>query len=130
LKGFGAADGFGGTEKGLSIATRSGAIVAAPADARVVFSGPYRSYGQLLILSAGGGYHLVMAGMDRMNVAVGQFVLAGEPIGTMGEGSSKTASAIAIGVAQPVLYVEFRKDGAAIDPGPWWAKSDMEKARG
>ena len=130
LKGFGAADGFGGTEKGLSIATRAGAIVAAPSDARVVFSGPYRSYGQLLILSAGGGYHLVLAGMDRMNVAVGQFVLAGEPIGTMGEGSSKTASAIAIGVAQPVLYVEFRKDGAAIDPSPWWAKSDMEKARG
>ena len=48
----------------------------------------------------------------------------------MGDGSAKTAAAIAIGAAQPILYVEFRKDGAAIDPGPWWAKSDKQKVRG
>jgi septal ring factor EnvC (AmiA/AmiB activator) len=130
LKDWGAPDGYGGTEKGDSIATRPGAIVAAPADARVAFAGPYRSYGQLLILNAGGGYHIVLAGMDRINVSVGQFVLAGEPVGAMGDGSARTAAAIAIGAAQPVLYVEFRKDGAAIDPAPWWAKPEMEKARG
>ena len=95
-----------------------------------MFSGPYRSYGQLLILSAGGGYHVVLAGMERINVEVGQFVLAGEPVGIMGDGSARTAAAIAIGAARPVLYVEFRKDGAAIDPGPWWVRSEMEKARG
>lgn len=130
LKSFGAADGYGGTEKGVSLATRAGAVVAAPADGRVVFSGPYRSYGQLLILSTGGGYHVVLAGMERINVEVGQFVLAGEPVGIMGDGSARTAAAIAIGAARPVLYVEFRKDGAAIDPGPWWVRSEMEKARG
>ena len=130
LKSFGAADGYGGTEKGVSLATRAGAVVAAPADGRVVFSGAYRSYGQLLILSAGGGYHVVLAGMERINVEVGQFVLAGEPVGIMGDGSARTAAAIAIGAARPVLYVEFRKDGAAIDPGPWWVRSEMEKARG
>jgi septal ring factor EnvC (AmiA/AmiB activator) len=68
--------------------------------------------------------------MDRTNVEVGQFVLAGEPIASMGDGSAQTAAAIAIGAAQPVLYVEFRKDGATIDPGPWWAKPELEKARG
>jgi len=26
-----------------------------------------------------------------------------------------------MGAARPLLYVEFRKDGESIDPGPWWA---------
>ncbi|MGD1036524.1 MAG: peptidoglycan DD-metalloendopeptidase family protein [Roseiarcus sp.] len=130
LKTFGSADAFGEAEKGVSIASPSGATVSSPVDGSVVFSGPYRSYGQLLIINAGGGYYMVLAGMDRINVSVGQFVLAGEPVAVMGDGSARTAAAAAIGATQPVLYIELRKDGAAIDPGPWWAKSDIEKARG
>ncbi len=130
IKAFGAPDGIGGTEKGLSIGTRPSAPVAAPADGWVAFSGPYRTYGQLLIINAGGGYYIVLAGMERISVEVGQFVLAGEPVATMGDGSVRTASALALGAAQPILYVEFRKDGAAIDPGPWWAKAELEKVRG
>ncbi len=130
IKSYGAPDGFGGTEKGLFIATRPGAVVALPSDGWIAFSGPYRSYGQLLIVNVGGGYYVVLAGMERINVEVGQFVLAGEPVATMGAGAAKTAAAIAIGAAQPILYVEFRKDGAAIDPSPWWAKSDVQKVRG
>ena len=127
-KSFGAADDFGGNEKGLSIAARPGALVASPSDGWIAFSGPYRTYGQLLIINAGDGYYVVLAGMERINVVVGQFVLAGEPVASMGDASGKTAATIAIGAAQPILYVEFRKDGAAIDPGPWWAK--QEKVRG
>ena len=130
VKAFGAPDGFGGVEKGLSLAARPRAVVASPSDGWVAFSGPYRTYGQLLIINAGGGYYVVLAGMDRINVEVGQFVLAGEPIAVMGDGSAKTAAAIAIGASQPILYIEFRKDGTAIDPGPWWAKPELEKVRG
>jgi murein hydrolase activator len=130
LKGFGAPDAFGGTEKGVSVATPVAATVASPIDGWVAFSGPYRTYGQLLIVNAGGGYYMVLAGMDRINVRLGQFVLAGEPVASMGDGSARTAAAAAIGAAQPILYIELRKDGAAIDPGPWWAKTDIEKARG
>ena len=130
VKAFGAPDAFGGAEKGVSVATPADATVASPIDGWVAFSGPYRTYGQLLIINAGGGYYMVLAGMDRINVGVGQFVLAGEPVGSMGAGSARTAAAAAIGAAQPILYIELRKDGAAIDPGPWWAKTDIEKARG
>ena len=130
IKTYGAADGFGGTEKGISISTPVSALVASPTDGWIAFSGPYRTYGQLLIINAGGGYYVILAGMTKTNVEVGQFVLAGEPVGTMGDGVSKTASAIAIGASQPVLYIEFRKDGAAVDPSPWWAKSELEKVRG
>lgn len=129
-KAFGAPDGFGGAEKGLSLETRANAVVSAPADGWIAYSGPYRTYGQLLIINAGGGYYIVLAGMERINVAVGQFVLAGEPVGAMGDGAAKTAAAIAIGASQPILYVEFRKDGMSIDPGPWWARSDNQKVRG
>ena len=130
LKNFGAPDSFGGAEQGVSIATPARATVASPVDGSVTYSGPYRSYGQLLIINAGGGYTVILAGMDRIDVSVGQFVLAGEPVAAMGDGSARTAAAAAIGATQPVLYIQLRKDGAAIDPGPWWAKSDIEKARG
>ncbi len=91
---------------------------------------PTAAFGQLLILNAGSGYYIVLAGMDRINVDLGQFVLAGEPVAAMGDGSTKTAAAMALGAAQPILYVEFRKDGATIDPGPWWAKPELQKVRG
>jgi septal ring factor EnvC (AmiA/AmiB activator) len=129
---FGASDGNGGTEKGISIATRPGAQVTAPCDGWVVYAAPYRSYGKLLILNAGGGYHVVLAGMERISVDIGQFVLTGEPVAAMGSGP-QVASAVltgANGTSQPVLYIEFRKDGSPVDPNPWWAPPDSEKVRG
>ena len=130
LRRFGEDDGLGGAEKGTLFATRAGAVVTAPADCWIAYAGPYRSFGQVLILNAGGGYYIVLAGTDRVNVSLGQFVLAGEPVASMGDGSTKTAAAVALGAAQPLLYVEFRKDGATIDPGPWWAKPELQKVRG
>jgi septal ring factor EnvC (AmiA/AmiB activator) len=129
IKDFGAPDGVGGAEKGLSIATRAGAQVTAPADGWVVYAGPFRSYGQLLILNTGGGYHILLAGMERISVDLGQFVLTGEPVAVMGSGSH-IAAILASGSSQPVLYVEFRKDGIPVDPGPWWASGEGQKVRG
>jgi septal ring factor EnvC (AmiA/AmiB activator) len=128
IREFGMPDGLGGTEKGLSLASRAGAQVTAPCDGWVVYAGPFRSYGQLLILNAGGGYHVLLAGMERISVDLGQFVLTGEPVAIMG-GGPQSAAAVATGSSQPVLYIEFRKDGAPVDPSPWWA-SDSEKVRG
>jgi len=129
LKDFGAPDSVGGLEKGVSIATRAGAQVTSPADGWVVYAGPFRSYGQLLILNAGGGYHILLAGMDKISVDLGQFVLTGEPVAVMGT-DSHIAAILATGSSQPVLYIEFRKDGQPVDPGPWWAAGEGEKVRG
>jgi murein hydrolase activator len=129
IREFGASDGAGGTQKGVSIAARTGAEITAPCDGWVVYAGPFRSYGQLLILNAGGGYHVLLAGMERISVDLGQFVLTGEPVAVMGSGS-QVSTAGATGAKQPVLYVEFRKDGAPIDPSPWWANNEGEKVRG
>jgi septal ring factor EnvC (AmiA/AmiB activator) len=129
IRSFGGSDGAGGQEKGISIATHPGAQVTTPCDGWVVYAGPFRSYGQLLILNAGGGYHVLIAGMERISVNIGQFVLTGEPVATMGT-TSQVASILAAASSQPVLYIEFRKDGAPIDSGPWWAASEGEKVRG
>ena len=129
IRDFGASDGAGGAEKGISLAARAGAQVTTPCDGWVVYAGPFRSYGQLLILNAGGGYHVLIAGMERISVNIGQFVLTGEPVATMGK-TSQVASILAATASQPVLYVEFRKDGTPIDPGPWWAANEGEKVRG
>ncbi|WP_442893371.1 murein hydrolase activator EnvC family protein [Bradyrhizobium sp.] len=129
IRDFGGSDGSGGVEKGISLTTRAGAQVTTPCDGWVVYAGPFRSYGQLLILNAGGGYHVLIAGMERISVNIGQFVLTGEPVATMGT-TSQVASILATTASQPVLYVEFRKDGTPIDSGPWWATHEGEKVRG
>ena len=129
LRAFGGSDEVGGIAKGISLASRPGAQVTTPCDGWVVYAGPFRSYGQLLILNAGGGYHVLIAGMERISVSIGQFVLTGEPVATMGT-TSQVASVLATNANQPVLYVEFRKDGTPIDPGPWWAATEGEKVRG
>lgn len=127
---FGSPDGSGGTMRGSAISTRPRAIVTVPADGTVVFAGPFRSYGRLLIINAGGGYYLLLAGMERIDVEIGQFVIAGEPVGLMGEVAAPAAALGVVEAAGPVLYVELRKDGGPIDPGPWWAKTQSERARG
>jgi septal ring factor EnvC (AmiA/AmiB activator) len=129
IRGFGGSDGAGGSERGISIVSRAGAQVTTPCDGWVVYAGPFRSYGQLLILNAGGGYHVLLAGMERISVNIGQFVLTGEPVATMGT-TAQVASILASAPSQPVLYIEFRKDGTPIDPGPWWVTSEGEKVRG
>jgi murein hydrolase activator len=127
VKRFGDADATGGTVKGISLQTRAEARITAPADGWVVYAGEFRSYGQLLIINAGGGYHVLLAGMSRIDVSLGQFVLAGEPIAVMG--NSAAPSQGVDDSSRPVLYVEFRKDGRPIDPDPWWAEAS-EKVQG
>jgi len=119
---FGGDDNNGGVMLGDMVATQSGAIVTAPSDGSVLYAGPFRSYGQLLILNAGDGYHVVLAGMSRISVTLGQSVLAGEPVGVMGESKVASASGSADGNTGPELYIEFRKDGKPVDPAPWWAE--------
>ncbi|MEX1060729.1 MAG: peptidoglycan DD-metalloendopeptidase family protein [Methyloceanibacter sp.] len=126
VKRFGDADTGGSTLKGISLQTRGEARITAPADGWVVYAGEFRSYGQLLIINAGGGYHVLLAGMSRIDVSLGQFVLAGEPIAVMGNSAAPSQGDDS---SRPVLYVEFRKDGRPIDPDPWWAEAS-EKVQG
>lgn len=133
--GFGDKTQYGGTSKGLVLETRFGARVTSPCDGWVVYAGEFRSYGQLLIINAGGGYHVLIAGLSQMDVGPGQFVLAAEPIGTM-SGAPRTAQLAtertgmgqALPSSAPVLYIEFRKDGDPINSDPWWV-SPQEKVQ-
>ncbi len=113
---FGQATEFGAAARGITILTRPSAPVVSPYDGRIVFAGSYRGYGQLLIIEHGEGYHTLIAGLSRIDGVVGQWLLAGEPIGRMGEDSG----------AKPALYVEFRRNGEPIDPLPWLTASQRK----
>ncbi len=130
VKRFGDGDGLGGSVMGTAIATRKGAQVTAPADGHVEFAGPFRSYGEVLILNPGGGYHILLAGMGTITAGTGEFLRAGEPVGQMGNGpSSVTLLGEGLQDGRPVLYIEFRNNTNAIDSGPWWI-GGMKEARG
>jgi septal ring factor EnvC (AmiA/AmiB activator) len=100
----------GGQSKGMMLETRPHAQIVAPFDGQIVFEGPFRSYGQILIIEHGGGYHTVLAGLGRADAVVGQWLLAGEPVGVMGSPDT----------GHPQLYLELRRDGQPIDPAPWF----------
>lgn len=127
---FGDDDGLGSKYRGMALATREGAQVTTPADGRVEFAGAFRSYGEVLILNAGGGYHVLLAGLSEITAGTGEFLRAGEPVGTMGRGpSSVTLLGDRIQDGRPVLYIEFRNNGEAVDSSPWWIDG-VKEARG
>lgn len=113
---FGEKTETGERRKGIVIATRPAAQIVAPFDGKVVFRGPFRGYGEILILEHVGGYHTLLAGLDRTDAIAGQWLLAGEPVGVMGDA----------GRDAPELYLELRRDGQPISPLPWLNVSDSK----
>lgn len=118
---YGAGDGFGGISRGLSVVTRAEAQVVAPADGWVLFQGDYLNYGKIVILNTGQDYTVLLAGLASVDVNIGQFVMMGEPVGSMGSRTIGRTVATNAGVARPTLYIEMRKNNEPVDPTGWWA---------
>jgi septal ring factor EnvC (AmiA/AmiB activator) len=129
LRFFGEDDGTGHPAQGMTVAAGAGLVVTAPADGWIMFAGPFRSYGQMVIMNAGENYHIVLSGMDAVTARQGQFVVAGEPIGQMGEKRIASAAVLNLVTDRPTLYIEFRKDGKPVDSLPWWSAKNLGKAR-
>ena len=121
---FGWPDAAGTPAKGITIETRRGAAVISPNDGEVVFAGPFRGYGELLIIALGDGYHILLAGLTRTDVSVGQWLLAGEPVGIMADHQGGIE-----GGSPPQLYVELRRRGEPVNPLQWMT-ADKRKASG
>ena len=107
VKKYGDPTEAGITSKGITIRTRPNAQVISPYDGTVLFAGPFRGYGQLIIIEHGDGYHTLLAGIGRLDTSVGQSLLAGEPVGIM------------VAQSKPTLYIELRKNGQPINPAGW-----------
>jgi septal ring factor EnvC (AmiA/AmiB activator) len=105
----------GTPSSGLVIEAEPGAKVVSPCDGLVVYAGEFRSYGPLVIVSAGNGYHFMLAGLSSLDAQPGQRLRAGEPIGALGRTSPAGTA--------PRLDVRLLKDSRAIDPTPWWRKN-------
>jgi septal ring factor EnvC (AmiA/AmiB activator) len=113
VRRFGEALPSGGKANGLSLGAPRGGSVIAPSDGLVQYVGPVKGWGVILILRLPGGYHLVLAGLERSSVTVGQSVAAGQAVGWMPDARQ----------ISPELYLEVRQQGAPVDPSRW-LKSD------
>jgi septal ring factor EnvC (AmiA/AmiB activator) len=118
VRRYGETDEVGVATKGMTIETRPGAQIVAPFDGRVEFAGRFQGYGQILIIAHGDGYHSLLAGLERVDDSVGQWLVAGEPVGVMPGGGERSR-----------LYLELRHDGQPVDPLPWLTARD-EKVSG
>lgn len=135
VEAFGAEDGAGGIARGVSMAAAPGAQVISPADGEIVFAGPFRSYGKVLIIMPGNDYLIVLAGLEEIYGTPGQRLLAGEPVGRMPgslrveaqpagltEAPARAGEAGGSGgdaATRPVLYIEMRRAGTPVDPAQW-----------
>lgn len=113
---FGDTTAGGERSKGITVETAPGARVITPYDGQVVFVGPFRAYGQLLIIQHGEGYHMVLAGFSRIDSVLGQWLLAGEPVGVIGHPAD----------GKPTLYIELRRSGVPINPVPWLTSNERK----
>ncbi len=111
IRRFGELDKQGERSKGIVVRARRNAAVVAPWDGQIQFAGRFRNFGRILIIRHGGGYHSVLLGLNRINVVARQWVLAGEPVGVVGEFQA----------SGPELYYEIREKGRPVDPLPWLA---------
>lgn len=108
-RGYGSKRDNGETIQGLVLTARPAAQVVAPYDGKVAYAGPFRRYGLILIIEHDGRYHTLMAGLERIDAVVGQWVLAGEPVGVMSSREGRN----------PELYLELRRAGKPVNPLPW-----------
>ena len=107
LRGFGSRDNFGIVSRGLTLAGKPGMRVLAPMEGKAVFVGPFKGYGTIVILQHANGFHSLLAGFGKVDLVLGQKVLAGEPVGVMGQSKGK---------AGPEMYFELRRNGEPINP--------------
>lgn len=97
--------------QGLTLGTPAGAAVSAVAAGRVIFTGPFRSYGEVMIVDHGGGFFTVYGGLGDALKDKGADVRAGEPLahaGAAGDGGR--------------VYFEIRRGTEALDPAAWLEK--------
>jgi septal ring factor EnvC (AmiA/AmiB activator) len=113
LRRFGDPLAGGGRSNGLTLSAPRGARAVSPAAGVVQYVGPVKGWGVIVILRLAGGYHLVLAGLERTSVQVGQSVAEGQPVG-WATGDRHTASE---------LYLEVREQGSPVDPARWLGKS-------
>lgn len=104
-----------GPATGITYQAPPAARIVSPCGGRVVFGAPFRSFGLLVIVDCGGGYHAVLAGLERLDTQIGRPVQAGEPVGVMPSWDPRVPG------NHPGLYVELRHNGLAVNPAPWLA---------
>lgn len=102
VTGMGEMSESGVRSRGLTVVTQGGALAVAPTAGRVAFAGPYRGYGQIIILDHGGGWTTLITGLLRLSRSVGDMVRQGDPLGSAGPG-------------RPSITIELRRNGRPVD---------------
>jgi septal ring factor EnvC (AmiA/AmiB activator) len=99
----------GGKSNGLTLSTTGVAQVVSSGAGVVQYVGPVQGWGVVVILRLAGGYHLVLAGLERSSVEAGQSVAAGQAVGVMPDSRQSLSE----------LYLEVRDQGAPVNPETW-----------
>ena len=92
---------------GIKIQGIGGQKVKAIRDGRILYAGPFKGFGFLVIMEHADGHHSLYGGMEEADTTVGRYLSAGDVIGTLPEKDT------------PKLYLEVRENGKPTNPKPW-----------
>ena len=99
--------------RGIDLRCEAGTQVRVIHAGRVVHSGWFHGYGNLLIVDHGDGYFSLMAHLGTLARATGDEVRRGDVVGTVGDSGSLKGA---------YLYFELREGQTPLDPELWLSR--------
>lgn len=99
---------------GIKIAASAGEPVRAVAAGSVIYAGPFRSYGNVVIVDHNKGFFTIYGFIRQIQASVGDKLQEGSVIGTAGTDTQQTS-----GTGKHAVYFEIRQGTTAVDPQEW-----------
>ena len=97
-------------KNGIEIGAKPEDIPETIAGGRVVYTGQFEGYGNLVIIDHGGGYHSLYGNLSEILLKKGNIVVKGFEVGKISRSGNSDI---------PALYFEIRHKGKPVDPRGW-----------
>lgn len=99
---------------GIKIAAKAGQEVRCVYSGEVIYAGPFRSYGNVVIVDHGKGFFSIYGFLNTIQASVGDKLTQGGVLGTAGIDTQQSS-----GTGRYAVYFETRQGTTAVDPLEW-----------
>lgn len=99
---------------GIKISAKAGEPVRTAAEGSVIYAGPFRSYGNVVIVDHNKGFFTIYGFLKEISASVGDKLPVQGVIGTAGQDTQSSS-----GTGKSAVYFEIRQGTTAVDPQEW-----------
>ena len=99
---------------GIKISAQAGEPVRTAAEGSVIYAGPFRSYGNVVIVDHNKGFFTIYGFLKEISASVGDKLPVQGVIGTAGQDTQSSS-----GTGKSAVYFEIRQGTTAVNPQEW-----------